>query len=86
MSLAAHLGDAHRLVNIVFRPPNHAPVMCEIQIHYRPILEIKENEAHLFYGAYCSCMCTRMGMTRRPLTCLVWPRPAEMTRAVCGAQ
>ena len=43
--------SAHRLINCLFKMPNHTPVECEIQIHYRPILELKENEGHLFYGA-----------------------------------
>ena len=30
-----------RLINVVYESPAHAPVVAEIQIHYRPILELK---------------------------------------------
>ena len=39
-----------RLLNLVFDSPGRASVVAELQIHYRPILELKENEHHFFYG------------------------------------
>ena len=38
-----------RLINLVVDFPGHAPVVGELQIHYRPILELKEYELHFHY-------------------------------------
>ena len=38
-----------RLINLVVNFPGHAPVVGELQIHYRPILELKEYELHFHY-------------------------------------
>ena len=40
---------ARRLINLVVDFPGHAPVVGELQIHYRPILELKEYELHFHY-------------------------------------
>ena len=39
----------HRLMNLVVDFPGCAPVVGELQIHYRPILELKEYELHFHY-------------------------------------
>ena len=54
-----------RLINCLFEMENHVPVECEIQIHYRPILELKENEAHLFYGARAAGILETAGAVRQ---------------------
>ena len=44
------ISNPRRLLNLVFDSPGRASVVAELQIHYRPILELKENEHHFFYG------------------------------------
>ena len=44
------ISNLRRLLNLVFDSPGRASVVAELQIHYRPILELKENEHHFFYG------------------------------------
>ena len=48
--LQSSCSNLRRLLNLVFDSPGRASVVAELQIHYRPILELKENEHHFFYG------------------------------------
>ena len=45
----AELCACRRLINLIVNFPGHAPVVGELQIHYRPILELKEYELHFHY-------------------------------------
>ena len=44
-----HRARVFRLINIVVDFPGFVPVVAELQIHYRPILELKEYEHHFLF-------------------------------------